>query len=137
MGDRFYKPMLFVAAVWNVIGGAFIIFRSDWIFGREGLSVPVPPLYYYAWIALFITFGIGYYIVWRNPFSNTNIILLGIIGKLAFSAVFLWNMLDYPGQIPKLFLIPVVGDLIFVILFIMFLFHARGKSNAGMGTGRP
>ena len=99
MGDRFYKPMLFVAAVWNVIGGAFIIFRSDWIFGREGLSVPAPPLYYYAWIALFMTFGIGYYIVWRNPFANTNIILLGIIGKLAFSAVFLWNMLAFPGQI--------------------------------------
>jgi hypothetical protein len=133
MGERFYKPMLFVAAVWNVIGGAFIIFRSDWIFGREGLSVPVPPLYYYAWIALFMTFGIGYYIVWRNPFANTNIILLGIIGKLAFSAIFIWNMLAFRGQIPRLFLIPVVGDLIFVVLFIIFLFYARGKTSAGSG----
>jgi tryptophan-rich sensory protein len=135
MGDRFYKQMLFGAAVWNVLGGAFIIARSEWIFGREGLSLPVPPLYYFAWIALFMTFGIGYYIVYRDPFANTNIIVLGIIGKLAFSAVFLWNMMAYPGQVPRLFIIPVVGDLVFVVFFIMFLRYAHSRTNPG--AGRP
>ena len=135
MGDRFYKPMFFVAALWNVLGGAFIIARSEWIFSRQGLSLPVPPLFYYAWIALFVTFGIGYYIVFRNPFANTNIILLGIIGKLAFSAVFIWNMLAYPGKVPRLFIIPVVGDLVFVVLFIMFLRFAH--SGTSLGASRP
>lgn len=133
MGENFYKPMLLVGGIWNVAGGGFIIAASDWIFGRQGLSIPVPPLYYYAWIALFITFGIGYLIVWRKPYDNTNIILLGIIGKLLFSAVFMWNMHIYRELIPRLFLIPVIGDLIFVILYIMFLRFARGKHGGWAG----
>jgi hypothetical protein len=134
MDGRFYKPMLLIAGIWNVAGGLFIIAASDWIFGRQGLTVPLPSLYYYAWIALFITFGIGYLIVWRQPFGNKNIIVLGIIGKLGFSIVFIWNMHIYPARIPRLFLIPVVGDLIFVFLFILFLRFARGRSGSWMGN---
>lgn len=122
--------MLLIGGIWNVAGGVFIIAVSDWIFGRQGLSVPVPSLYYYAWIALFVTFGIGYLIVWHKPYDNKNIVLLGIIGKLLFSVVFLWNMHLYREMIPRLFLIPVVGDLIFVLLFIMFLQFARGKHGS-------
>ena len=134
MGERFYKPMLLIAGMWNVAGGLFIIAASDWIFGRQDLTVPVPSLYYYAWIALFITFGIGYLIVWRQPFDNKNIIVLGIIGKLGFSIVFIWNMYIYPAGIPRLFLIPAVGDLMFVVLFILFLRFARGQSGSWTGT---
>src|SRR3974377_1382854 len=108
MGETFYKRMFFVGAAWNVVGGGFIVLATNWIFGRQGLPVPHPPLFYYAWIALFVTFGIRYYMVYRSPYSNKNIVILGIIGKLAFSAVFIWNFLAYRGQVPTLFLIPVV-----------------------------
>ncbi len=125
MNETFYKRMFFVGALWNVVGGAFIVLATNWIFSMSGLTRPSPPLYYYAWIALFVTFGIGYYMVSRDPNNNRNIVLLGLIGKAIFSVIFLYNMFAYPGQVPMFFLVPVIGDLVFVVLFAMFLMGAR------------
>jgi hypothetical protein len=119
--------MFLVGALWNLVGGVFIIAATKWIFGCQNLTPPHPPLYYYAWIALFMTFGIGYYMVYLDMYANQNIVILGIIGKLAFAAVFLFNMWAFKGQVPTLFLIPVVGDLVFVVLYWMFLRFARSK----------
>jgi len=57
--------------------------------------------------------------------GNKNIVILGIIGKLSFSAIFIAGMLSEPGKVPFFFLIPVFGDLVFVVLFWRFLTFAR------------
>jgi hypothetical protein len=116
--------------LWNLAGGVFILAFTNWIFSREGLTPPSPPVYYQSWIALFLTFGIGYYMAWRDMYGNKNIITLGIVGKLAFAAVFAYHMLARPGQIPMFFLIPMVGDVVLAILFAMFLAFAREKGKA-------
>jgi CDP-diglyceride synthetase len=129
MSELFYKRMFLIGALWNVLGGAFIVFATNWVFALDGLAPPSPPLYYQAWIALFLTFGIGYYLVYRDMYRNTAIVALGAVGKLAFSVVFVYNMASYPGQVPRFFLIPVIGDLVFVVLFLMFLKFARRKTG--------
>jgi hypothetical protein len=129
LGEAFYKNMFLVGAVWNVLGGGLIVAATGWIFSRAGLRPPEPPLYYNAWIALFVVFGIGYYMVSRDLYRNKNIVVLGIIGKLAFSAIFIYNLISYPSQVPRFFLIPVIGDLVFVVLFGMFLGFARGVAD--------
>jgi hypothetical protein len=129
MGYRFYKGVFLVGALWNILGGAFIIIATSWIFSSAGLQPPRPSLYYDSWIALFVTFGIGYLMVYRDPYGNKNIVILGIIGKLAFSAIFLYSLTAFSGQVPEFFLIPVIGDLIFVVLFSMFLSFARGMTK--------
>src|SRR5215469_13794646 len=98
MGDHFFKRMFLLGALWNVLGGAFIVIATPWIFSRAGLRPPEPSLYYDSWIALFVTFGIGYFMVYRNPDANKNIVILGIIGKLAFSVIFIGTMIEFPGQ---------------------------------------
>jgi hypothetical protein len=125
MSETFYKRMFLVAALWNVLGGALVVVFTGRIFAAANLTPPYPPLYYHSWIALFVTFGIGYYMVSRNMSANKNIVILGIIGKLAFSAIFVYNMLTFQGQVPRLFIAPVVGDLVFVVLFWLFLRFAR------------
>jgi hypothetical protein len=125
MAEGFYKKMFLVGAIWNVVGGAVIVLATGWIFAGDHLSPPKPWVYYYAWIALFVTFGIGYYLVYRDMYGNKNIIVLGIIGKLSFSVIFITGMLAEPGTIPRFFLIPVIGDLVFVVLFWRFLGFAR------------
>ena len=127
MGERFYRNMFFVGTIWNLLGGVLIIALTDWIFGSAGLAPPAPPAYYQGWIALFMTFGVGYYMVYRDMYGNINIVILGMLGKLAFSVIFAANMILYPGTIPLVFLIPVAGDLIFVVLFGMFLNFARRR----------
>ena len=130
MSDRFYRRMFLAGALWNVVGGAFVVIATPWIFSSAGLKPPDPSLYYYSWIALFVTFGIGYFMVYRDPYGNKNIVILGIIGKLAFSAIFIYNMVAFRGQAPRFFLIPVLGDLAFVVLFWMFLNFARRRVNS-------
>jgi hypothetical protein len=125
MNEDFYKRMFLIGAIWNILGGAFIVCYARWIFSIADLSVPEPPAYFDSWIALFVTFGIGYFMVFKDMYKNKNIVILGIIGKLSFSIIFIYNMVAYGGQIPLFFIIPVIGDLVFVVLFLKFLLFAR------------
>ncbi len=129
MGDVFYRRVFFVGALWNVLGGALIFLFQEWIFGRQGLSIPRPPLYYYTWIALIETFGVGYLMVWRSLYSYRGIVILGMISKLLFSSVFIWYMIILRSEVPTLFWIPALGDLVFVTLFGMFLNRSRRVFN--------
>jgi hypothetical protein len=125
MSESSYKRIFLIGALWNILGGAFIVYFTRWIFSTAGLTPPEPPAYFHSWIALFVTFGIGYFMVYMNMYGNKNIIILGIIGKLSFSVIFIYNMIAFRGQIPLFFIIPVIGDLVFVALFCMFLNFAR------------
>ena len=125
MGEGFYKKMFLAGAIWNVAGGVVIVLLTGWIFAGAQLSPPEPWAYYYSWIALFVTFGIGYYLVYHDLYGNNNLVILGIIGKLVFSAIFIAGWILEPGTIPRFFLIPVIGDLVFVVLFWRFLTFAR------------
>lgn len=125
MTENFYRRMFLIASVWNIAGGAVIAIFGGWIFAIGGVSFPAPPAYFHSWIALFMVFGIGYCMVYRDMYSNKNIVILGIIGKLGFAIIFAYNLIAYRNQVPTLFLIPLIGDLIFVVLFWAFLNFAR------------
>ena len=124
MTDPTYKRIFLFGALWNLLGGAFILATTNWIFSTAGVTPPSPPLYYQAWIGLFMVFGLGYYFVSRDLYRNRDIALLGAIGKIVFAAIFLYNMSTFRGQVPQFFLIPVVGDLVFAALFLIFFFAA-------------
>jgi hypothetical protein len=128
MTELGWRRLFVIAAVWNLVGGVIIYGAAPRIFATAGLGVPDPAAYFHAWIALFMTFGIGYYLVSRDLHGRRDIVLLGIIGKFAFSVIFIAHMLARPGTIPALFLIPVVGDLVFVVLFALFLRWERRES---------
>ncbi len=130
MTEAGYRRMFLAAALWNLGGGVFIVLATGWLFGSAGLAEPSPPLYYRAWVVLFMTFGIGYYLVARDLYRNRDIVLLGIIGKLAFAAVFLVQFATRGAEIPRFFLVPVAGDLVFVVLFAQFLRFAVRRGMA-------
>ena len=125
MNENFYKRVFLIGALWNIAGGIFITLFTGWIFSMANLTPPQPLAYYHSWIALFVTFGIGYYMVYKDMYGNKNIIILGIIGKLAFAIIFIYNMVVFKGQIPLFFVIPVVGDLVFALLYGRFLDFAK------------
>jgi hypothetical protein len=129
MTETFYRRMFLVASVWNIGGGVVIASFGGLIFSRVGLSLPEPPAYFHSWIALFMVFGVGYYMVYRDMYSNKNIVILGILGKLGFAIIFAYNMIAYPNKIPLFFLAPLIGDLVFVALFLAFLNFARKQAK--------
>jgi hypothetical protein len=125
MGESFYKKVFLIGALWNIAGGVLIVLLTGWIFASVNLTPPQPSVYYYSWIALFVTFGIGYYMVYLDMYRNKNLVILGMIGKSSFAAIFLAGFAAMPGQIPGVFLIAVIGDLVFVGLYGMFLNFAK------------
>jgi len=130
MTEAGYKRVFLIGAIWNLVGGAIIVAAASWIFGRSNLQVPSPSVYYYSWIVLFLSFGIGYYKVYEDMYRNRDIVLIGAIGKSGFAAVFLYFYIAYPGQVPRFFQIPMIGDLVFVVFFVMFLRFARQRKPA-------
>ncbi|MBL8230739.1 MAG: hypothetical protein JNL98_19760 [Bryobacterales bacterium] len=128
--ESFFRHVFLAGALWNLIVGLFLFLFADSIYQMAGLRLPSPPVHFYCWIALFMTFGVGYAMAWRNPVANRGIVLLGIIGKLALSVVFLASMAAAPDQIPRFFLIPVNGDLVFAGLFWAYLQSSSRHSKS-------
>ena len=127
MDETFYRRMWFMATLYNIAGGSLIFIFAPQLFSMAGEALPIPPLYYQAWIAMFATIGVGYWFVYRNMYNNRDIVIMGIIGKLAFATLCLINTFVYWGRIPFVFTLAALGDLAFVFLFWKFLgFQAKG-----------
>jgi hypothetical protein len=131
MGETFYRRMFLVSALWNLVGGAVLVLFMPQVFALSNVPVPEPRVWYYCWIALFVTFGIGILSVYRDMYANRAFVPIGIIGKVSFSVIYVWYYFARPGEVPAFVLIGVVGDLIFSALYGAFL-----RSTAG-GQRRP
>ena len=65
--------------------------------------------------------GVGYYLLSRNPKQNWAIALIGAIGKMTIACS--WTYLYYIGVGTKLLLLGAIGDTIFALFFIHFLWN--------------
>jgi predicted membrane channel-forming protein YqfA (hemolysin III family) len=114
-------------AIFNVLIAAAFALAPTTTLSLLGFA---DPLANPAWYALFwwlvTVFGIGYYMVSRNPEAHRGIAFMGLIGKLGVwvIATGLWIQ----GHIPVLFYLIACGDLLYSLLFLWFL--ARSRSSA-------
>jgi hypothetical protein len=123
MTDRSYRAIFLVGALWNLLGsGLFFLFWRQ-VFTFFQLMPPNYPAFFQSWLALAFVFGIGYYYVYRDLYGNLTIVKLGIYGKTLFAVIFIYHVI-FSGFHP-VFLSGAIIDLMFVILYIRFLAHAR------------
>ena len=121
MTQTFYRRMFLISALWNIVGGAVLVLFMRQIFALSNVPLPDPPVWYFCWVALFVTFGIGVLSVYRDMHRNRAFVPIGIIGKVSFAVIYVYFFATRPGQIPAFVLIGVVGDLIFSALYGAFL----------------
>lgn len=121
MNAAFYRRMFLLSAIWNLVGGVVLVLFMEPIFALSNVAVPEPPVWYYCWIALFVTFGIGVVLIHRNPRQSLVVVRVGIVGKVSFSIIYVYFFFAHRDQVPAFVLIGVVGDLIFAVLYGMFL----------------
>lgn len=125
MTERTFQRIFLGGALWNLIGaGLFFLFWRQ-AFAFFNLEPPTYLAFFQAWLALAFVFGIGYYYVSQDLYGNLNIARLGIYGKTAFSVIFIYHVI-FSGFHP-VFLSGVFIDLVFVVLYALFLVHARGR----------
>lgn len=91
---------------------------------------PQQSLWVQQFAGLVFVFGIGYYWASRDFEANVQIIRMAVIGKAGVVLIGLLNVAT--GDVSWQFMLPVSGDLIFVILFVMALKALPTWRSGGM-----
>ena len=120
-----WRTFFLVAALYDLILGAVFLVIGERILTAVGMVLP-PHIAYIQLAAVFIFVqGLGYWLVFRDPFANLGIVRMGVAYKTAYSGLALYYLVS--GQLPSVFFIPwAVTDLLFLIGFVTFL---RGASR--------
>lgn len=126
--ERFWRAMWMVAVWHNIIGGLGVAFLGDWIYAREGLPAPSPGVNYLRWWLMILVFGYIYYLVSQDLYNSRNLVLAGILGKLASATSDLYYLV-FVGGVPRIFWTTVCTDYAFVVLFWMFLGFVKNQKQ--------
>jgi hypothetical protein len=118
--EGLFRNLFLVAALYDfILGFVFIVFWQP-IFDNI-LKLPHPNYlaFYQAAAAFVFNMGIGFYFVYRNMYRNVDIVKLGIVFKVFYSTIaFYWVIAK---GMPGIFAAFGLVDLVFIILFIIFL----------------
>jgi hypothetical protein len=135
LSKKTYKVFFVIAAIWNISGGlgAIFMFESNMIslWGAEYIQMfydnrVALSTYRLFWV-LVIIFGVGYYVISRDLTKNRAVIWMAVAGKLTVFSI--WSY-DYSiGAIQPAALFGGVGDLIFTLIFLFFLWQTRSTTT--------
>ncbi|WP_397405164.1 hypothetical protein [Phenylobacterium sp.] len=123
---RVIQALFVIAAIWNFAGSIPGIANPSGMFAQEfgrDLSDPVMvAVYRGAWVTSFL-YALGFLLVARNPERHAGIVLMGGLGKALFAMNLAWMYLS--GWTSDFAVVVIVGDAVFVTLFLIYLFRLR------------
>ena len=126
MSDGSWRVLFALAAVFNVAAGLPPLLAPAQTLATFGMA-PLPDhLFLRVTGLLVLTFGMGYWFVSRN-LKLREIVWLGVIGKSGVVLVFAWSWLQ--GLLPGRAAAVGMGDLLFVIVFLLFLASHRRRAR--------
>jgi len=108
-----------IAALYDFILGVLFLFWFKPIYAHFGVTLPNHDGYVQFAAALVATFGVGFWFVAQKPDRNRDIIKMGILLKLSYSATALFHF--FFGSIPAIWVPFAWLDLIFLGFFIAAL----------------
>ena len=121
-----WKYIFQLKAAINWIESLALLFADRWIRDLLGQEPLTNPEYLQLFVVLVFVIGIGYWWVSQDISRNREIVKLGIYAQCSVFVVLAYQTLV--GNVHPLYLIPGVIDLIFAILFGLFLYsYARIK----------
>ena len=121
-----WKYIFQLKAAINWIESVALLFADRWIRELLGEKPLTNPEYLQLFVVLVFVIGIGYWWVSQDISRNREIVKLGIYAQCSVFVVLAYQTLV--GNVHPLYLMPGVIDLIFAILFGLFLYsYARTK----------
>ena len=121
-----WKYIFQLKAAINWIESLALLFADRWIRELLGEKPLTNPEYLQLFVVLVFVIGIGYWWVSQDISRNREIVKLGIYAQCSVFVVLAYQTLI--GNVHPFYLIPGVIDLIFAILFGLFLYsYARTK----------
>jgi len=127
-----FRPLFYIAALWNLAAAGVALWAPAYharvFFGSDrGLASPDAAMNTnILWVSVAL-FGIGYWLVARDPNKNHGLILIAALGK-AYTAI-LWFSGFLFGTVTSFALLGAAGDIIFATFFAYFLLQAYGSAN--------
>jgi hypothetical protein len=119
MRREWIRPLFVVAALYDFVLGAAFLLAWPAIYARFGIAPPNHAGYIQFGAAVIAIFGIGFWFVSRAPERNRDLIKLGVLLKLAYSATVLAYWVQ--GAIPAMWVPFAWIDLAFMLAFIAAL----------------
>jgi hypothetical protein len=113
------------------LGIAFLLFYEP-LFEALDIAKPETGAYVHLAAALIAIQGVGYFLVARRPRRNVDLVLIGVLYKLAYSglALYYWLIDEAPHEI---FLWFGLVDALILTAFVAFLLVARRDEAARGG----
>lgn len=131
--ERWYRTVFWIAAAYDVALGVAFLFFATPIFEWIGIEDTLPE--YTSYIALIAAFlfviGVAYVLIAMGDlYRNRDLILIGILYKVAYFSVALWYLID--GVYPHILFFYVFGlaDLVFAVLMTECWIHLRSREQA-------
>lgn len=123
----FYQRTLKVAAIYNLLWGAFIILFPNAIFDFAGLPRMTNYVGIWQCVGMIVgVYGVGYWIAASDPQRHWPIVLVGLLGKIfgpiGFIQAYLTGVFN-----AKFGLTIITNDLIWWIPFFMILNSSRDE----------
>lgn len=129
--ERYRLPLLAGALYDGLLGLAFLFFAGP-LFALLGIAMAADPVYVQLAAGLVAIMGFGLYLAWRDPLLDGDIVLMGVVFKAFYIALALYALAT--GGLPHwIFLLLAAIDLVFLIVFVLFL---RDTSDARAALAR-
>ncbi|MFH1400263.1 MAG: hypothetical protein ABIH41_01980 [Nanoarchaeota archaeon] len=121
--DRFFRWLFLIAAIYDfILGILFLLFYKP-MYSFFGITLPVYPMYLQMSAAFVMAMGVGYYFVYRNMYRNIDLVKLGVVYKLVYSA--LTGYFYFAGTANITFFYFAIIDATFLAFFVWFLVYAH------------
>lgn len=116
MSLKTIKGVFWVVALYDLVLGLVFGLFYPTIYTRFGVQLPNHPGYVQLSALLIFIFGLGFYLIARNPVQNRDMVLLGILMKLGFCLVVFGHLIF--DSVPPIYIPFAVLDFIFLVLFL-------------------
>jgi hypothetical protein len=116
MSIKGIKTVFLIAALYDIILGIVFGLFFKPVYNSFGAELPNHAGYIQLAAAYILVFGIGFYLVYKDPVRNQAIITLGILMKLVFVVIVLGHLLI--DTIPPFYIPFALLDVVFLLLFL-------------------
>ena len=117
MSNDWRKPFFYIAALYDgLLALLFLFFWRD-VFAHFNVTPPNHPGYVQFPALLLIIFGLLFLQIARDPAANRDLIVYGILLKIAYSGTVFWH--HFTGGVPSMWIWWAWADVAFLVLFVV------------------
>ena len=117
---NFFRGVFIGAAAFDGVLGLAFFFLYGPIFQQLDIPLPDNTSYIHLTAAFVFVQGVGYWFVYRNPLRNIDLVKVGVVYKVIYSAVALYYLV-INDLLHAVFAWFAAFDVVFLVLFVAFL----------------